>query len=161
MDRAQPGPDEGKQPKSEKQATLNGSVFPFNVACLVTGLRPLIRHALRRATFPGGEGDLPAGLYTLSWERVAGPKALTGVGGPSLQQGDPSVSLGLTAPFTQGSLPLFRRRHPLPSVLSEGAAAGLGVEGTPTGPGRTGIKSPPPEEAFPHGEGGPGAARAG
>ena len=30
-------------------------------------------------------------------------------GGPSLQQGDPSVSLGLTAPFTQGSLPLFRR----------------------------------------------------
>ena len=31
-------------------------------------------------------------------------------GGPSLQQGDPSVSLGLTAPFTQGSLPLLRRR---------------------------------------------------
>ena len=27
VDRAQPGPDEGKQPKSEKQATLNGSVF--------------------------------------------------------------------------------------------------------------------------------------
>nr|DAL95058.1 MAG TPA: hypothetical protein [Caudoviricetes sp.] len=26
----------------------------------------------------------------------------------SLQQGDPSVSLGLTAPFTQGSLPLIR-----------------------------------------------------
>ena len=27
VDRAQPGTDEGKQPKSEKQATLNGSVF--------------------------------------------------------------------------------------------------------------------------------------
>ena len=27
VDRAQPGPDEGKQPKSEKQATLNGSVL--------------------------------------------------------------------------------------------------------------------------------------
>ena len=27
VDRAQPGPDEGKQPKIEKQATLNGSVF--------------------------------------------------------------------------------------------------------------------------------------
>ena len=25
------------------------------------GVRPLIRHALRRATFPVGEGDLPAG----------------------------------------------------------------------------------------------------
>ena len=35
---------------------MNGSVFPFNVACLVIGVRPLIRHALRRATFPVGEG---------------------------------------------------------------------------------------------------------
>ena len=62
VDRAQPGPDEGKQPKSEKQATLNGSVFPFNVDCLVIGVRPLIRHALRRATFPVGEGDLRRGI---------------------------------------------------------------------------------------------------
>ena len=38
--------------------------FPFNVACLVIGVRPLIRHALRRATFPGGEGVLPAGDFT-------------------------------------------------------------------------------------------------
>ena len=69
----------------------------------------LIRHALRRATFPVGEGDLPAGVNTLSWERVAG-RSPDGCGAvPSLQQGDPSVSLGLTAPFTQGSLPLFRR----------------------------------------------------
>ena len=63
VDRAQPGTDEGKQPKSEKQATLNGSVFPFNVACLVIWVRPLIRHALRRATFPVGEGFLPAGAF--------------------------------------------------------------------------------------------------
>ena len=28
------------------------------------GLEPLIRHALRRATFPVGEGDLPAGEGT-------------------------------------------------------------------------------------------------
>ena len=41
---------------------MNGSVFPFNVACLVIGVRPLIRHALRRATFPVGEGDLRRGL---------------------------------------------------------------------------------------------------
>ena len=41
---------------------MNGSVFPFNVACLVIGVRPLIRHALRRATFPVGEGCLRRGL---------------------------------------------------------------------------------------------------
>ena len=35
------------------------------------GCGPLIRHALRRATFPVGEGDLPAGAFhTLSLERV-------------------------------------------------------------------------------------------
>ena len=85
------------------------------------GLEPLIRHALRRATFPVGEGDLRRGLYTLSWERVAG-RSPDGCGaGPSLQQGDPSVSLRLTAPFTQGSLPLFRR-IPSPLLLGEGAA---------------------------------------
>ena len=96
VDRAQPGPDEGKQPKSEKQATLNGSVFhsmvpvsllgcdpssvtPYGVPpspwgkatsggglgwralCLIGGFFPLIRHALRRATFTVGEGFLPAG----------------------------------------------------------------------------------------------------
>ena len=47
---------------------MNGSVFPFNVACLVIGVRPLIRHALRRATFPVGEGDLPAGEGYLAGE---------------------------------------------------------------------------------------------
>ena len=37
--------------------------FPFNVSCLLIWMRPLIRHALRRATFPVGEGDLPAGAF--------------------------------------------------------------------------------------------------
>ena len=81
VDRAQPGPDEGKQPKSEKQAPLNGSNLHPMWPVSLFGCGPLIRHALRRATFPVGEGDLPAGaFYTLSWERVSGPKALTGVG---------------------------------------------------------------------------------
>ena len=56
-------------------------------------------------------------------------------GGPSLQQGDPSVSLGLTAPFTQGSLPLFRR-IPRPLLPGEGAAAAAGVEGPPLDKGQ-------------------------
>ena len=56
-----PGRMREKQAKSEKQSTLNGSVFPFNVDCLVIGVQPLIRHALRRATFPVGEGCLTAG----------------------------------------------------------------------------------------------------
>ena len=50
---------------------MNGSVFPFNVACLVIGVRPLIRHALRRATFPVGEGDLRRGRsLTFPWGKV-------------------------------------------------------------------------------------------
>ena len=55
-------------------------------------------------------------------------------GGPSLQQGDPSVSLGLTAPFTQGSQPLFRpQASPDLSCLErvDRAKPGTGVEGTP------------------------------
>ena len=63
VDRAQPGPDEGKQPKSEKTGHVERKCSPFNVACLVIGVRPLIRHALRRATFPVGEGCLPAGVF--------------------------------------------------------------------------------------------------
>ena len=61
VDRAQPGPDEGKQPKSEKQAPLNGSNLHPMWPVSLFGCGPLIRHALRRATFPVGEGDLPAG----------------------------------------------------------------------------------------------------
>ena len=39
--------------------------------------------------------------------------------------------------------------NPLPSVPSEGAASAAGVEGTPTGPGRTGIKRSPPGGRLP------------
>ena len=80
VDRAQPGPDEGKQPKSEKQATLNGSVSHSTWPVSLFGVQSLIRHALRRATFPVGEGDLPAGdSYPLLGEGGRA-KALTGVG---------------------------------------------------------------------------------
>ena len=68
VDRAQPGPDEGKQPKSEKQAPLYGSNLHPMWPVSLFGCGPLIRHALRRATFPVGEGDLPAGAFhTLSF----------------------------------------------------------------------------------------------
>ena len=40
VDRAQPGPDEGKQPKSEKQATLNGCVFHLTQPVLLLGYGP-------------------------------------------------------------------------------------------------------------------------
>ena len=81
------------------------------MACLVTGVRPLIRHALRRATFPVGEGDLRRGLYTLSWERVAGPKALTGVG-----RTKPTARRSLSQPGADSSL-YAREPAPLPFRL--------------------------------------------
>ena len=40
VDRAQPGPDEGKQPKSEKQATLNGCVFHLTWPVSLLGYSP-------------------------------------------------------------------------------------------------------------------------
>ena len=40
VDRAQPGPDEGKQPKSEKQATLNGRVFHLTWPVSLLGYGP-------------------------------------------------------------------------------------------------------------------------
>ena len=78
--RAQPGPDEGKQPKSEKQAPLNGSNLHPMWPVSLFGCGPLIRHALRRATFPVGEGDLPAGAFIPSPGRGWQGEALTGVG---------------------------------------------------------------------------------
>ena len=62
VDRAQPGPDEGKQPKSEKQATLNGSVFHSMVPVSLLGCDPSSVRAFGPATFPVGEGDLRRGL---------------------------------------------------------------------------------------------------
>ena len=113
VDRAQPGPDEGKPPKSEKQATLNGSNLHPMWPVSLFGCGPLIRHALRRATFPVGEGDLPAGAFhTLSWERVAGPKALTGVG-----RTKPTARRSLSPPGADSSL-YAREPAPHPSRLT-------------------------------------------
>ena len=79
---------------------------------------------------------------TLSWERVDRAKPGTGVGrDQAYSKAIPQSARGLTAPFTQGSLPLFRR------------CGGTFPQGK--------VRKPPPEEAFPYGEGGPGAARAG
>ena len=44
-----------------KQATLDGKRFRSTWPVFDFSWVPLIRHALRRATFPVGEGDLPAG----------------------------------------------------------------------------------------------------
>ena len=47
---------------------------------------------------------------TLSWERVDRAKPGTGVGrDQAYSKAIPQSARGLTAPFTQGSLPLFRR----------------------------------------------------
>ena len=40
---------------------MNGSIFHSTWPISLFGVRPLIRHALRRATLSVGEGDLPAG----------------------------------------------------------------------------------------------------
>ena len=52
----------GNDRKVKKRGHVERKCFPFNVACLMIGVRPLIRHALRRATFPVGEGDLRRGI---------------------------------------------------------------------------------------------------
>ena len=62
------------------------------------GLEPLIRHALRRATFPVGEGDLPAGEHS---------------SGPGLNfQGSPPhparATPGPPSPSRRGQAPLIR-----------------------------------------------------
>ena len=116
---------------------------------------PLIRHALRRATFPVGEGDLrrgrvhrgpaftfrcplhtrpglrpvhplqagegdfPAGVNTLSWERVAG------------RSPDGCGAAGCRTWYRPSSAATPGWRIPRPLLLGEGAAAAAGVEGTP------------------------------
>ena len=111
VDRAQPGPDEGKQPKSEKQATLNGSNFHPMWPVSLFGCGPLIRHALRRATFPVGEGDLPAGAFhTLSWERVAG-RSPDGSGAAGRTDLVPPLIRRCGGTFPQGKVRFTSRRH--------------------------------------------------
>ena len=62
VDRAQPGPDEGIQPKSEKQATLNGSISHSMWPVSLLGCGPSSVRAFGPATFPVGEGCLPVGV---------------------------------------------------------------------------------------------------
>ena len=54
----------GCRAKITKQATLNGKRFRSTRSFLTFRLFSLIRHALRRATFPVGEGDLRRGLHS-------------------------------------------------------------------------------------------------
>ena len=71
----------GRTPNNET-GHIEWETLPFNVACFsLFGCFPSSVPGCARSTFPVGEGDLPAGAFhTLSWERVAGPQALTGVG---------------------------------------------------------------------------------
>ena len=57
VDRAQPGPDEGKQPKPEKQATLNGSIFHSTWPISLLGCGPSsVRAFGPAAPLQAGEG---------------------------------------------------------------------------------------------------------
>ena len=71
VDRAQPGPDEGKQPKSEKQATLNGCISHSMWPVSLLGCGPSSVRAFGPATFPAGEGFLRRGRFlTFPWGKV-------------------------------------------------------------------------------------------
>ena len=76
----------------------------------------LIRHALRRATLSVGEGDLRRGLSY----------PLLGEGGRAI--GPDGCGAGRRTDLVP---PLLPQGIPCPLLLGEGAAAGLGVEGTP------------------------------
>ena len=139
------------------------------MAYLVIGVRPLIRHALRRATFPVGEGDLRRGLsYPLLGEggRAIGPD---GCGAGRRTDLVPPLFRRCGGTFPQGKVRerLHRRESPALSCLERVPPAGGGCGGD-TEKSRTGPdecspagRQPPPEVAFPYGEGGPGAARDG
>ncbi len=117
VDRAQPGPDEGKQPKSEKQATLNGSVFhsmwlvsllecgPSSVTPYGVPPSPWGKATSRRGrflTFPVGEGDLRRGRsLTFPWGKVPPQRrkrgrlpCVKGAVSPWLTEGSPCCRLG-------------------------------------------------------------------
>ena len=79
VDRAQPGPDEGRQPNSEKQATLNGSVFHSSWPVSLLGCGP-------SSVTPYGVPPSPWGKATSGGGFIPSPgrgwqgAALTGVG---------------------------------------------------------------------------------
>ena len=97
------------------------------------GLEPLIRQGLWPCHLPRGGRRPPAGdSYPLLGEggRAVGPD-------------------GCGAGRRTDLLPPLFRRIPCPLLLGEGGPAGPGVEGTPTGSERTGIKRPPPGGRLP------------
>ena len=67
VDRAQPGPDEGKQPKSEKQATLNGSVFHSMWPVSLLGCGPSSVTPYGVPPSPWGKATSRRGIYGLFW----------------------------------------------------------------------------------------------
>ena len=103
----------------------------------------LIRHALRRATFPVGEGDLPAG------ERSSGP-GLNFQGSPPhparATPGPPSPSRrGLEPLIRQGLWPChLPRGGRLPPAGERSSGAGLNFQGSPPHPARATPGPPSP-----------------
>ena len=59
---------------------MNGSVFHSTWSVSLLGCGPSSVTPYGVPPSPWGKASSRRGLYTLSWERVAGPKALTGVG---------------------------------------------------------------------------------
>ena len=90
VDRAQPGPDEGKQPKSEKQATLNGSVFHSTWPVSLLGCGP--------------SSVTPYGVPPSPWGKATSRRGLSyplpGEGGPA----KPGRVWGGTEPTARRSL---------------------------------------------------------
>ena len=70
VDRAQPGPDEGKQPKSEKQATLNGSVFHSMWPVSLFGCGPSSVTPYGVPPSPEGKASSGGGSLTFPWGKV-------------------------------------------------------------------------------------------
>ena len=70
VDRAQPGPDEGKQPKSEKQATLNGSVLHSMWPVLLLRCGPSSVTPYGVPPSPQGKAASRRGSLTFPWGKV-------------------------------------------------------------------------------------------
>ena len=108
VDRAQPGPDEGKQPKSEEQATLNGSVLHSMWPVSLLGCGPSSVRAFGPATFPVGEGDLPAGAFP---HLPRGGRLPPGGGVPLPSPGGRRPPGGRSLTFPWGKVPPQRRKR--------------------------------------------------
>ena len=112
---------------------MNGSVFHSTWPVSLFGVRPLIRHALRRATFPVGEGDLPAGTSSRRGSIHRG-SALTSRGPLHIRPGLRPVHL-----------PRRGRRPPGGGFLPAGehsSGLGLNFQGSPPHPARA-VPGPP------------------